>query len=87
MSRSIDDLHQTNGTFDAREEQRETQSINQIIENFQREKKQFNLKLQSLKQKLNNLDLTQDEHRDQVEVEVTACGGDESRLSAKSFTE
>jgi hypothetical protein len=45
MSRSIDDLHQTNGTFDAREEQRETQSINQIIENFQREKKSFNLKL------------------------------------------
>ena len=34
MSRSIDELHPTNGTFDAREEQRETQSINKIIENF-----------------------------------------------------
>lgn len=38
-------------------------SINDIIENFQKEKTVFNSKLQSLKQKLNDLDLTNDEQK------------------------
>jgi len=42
---------------------RHKSSINDIIENFQKEKTVFNSKLQSLKAKLNELDLTHDDHK------------------------
>jgi hypothetical protein len=38
-------------------------SISDIIQNFQREKNAFNSKLQNLKAKLNDLDLTNDEQK------------------------